>query len=81
MRVNINTYSSVKTICGFSERELEFPERSSVHDIMQKLFNEYDELGKMKGRLLFALNEEYCEESTIIRDGDSLAVFPPVSGG
>lgn len=81
MKVKINTYSSVRAECGFSERETDYPENSSVRDIMQMLFNEFDGLGKMKGRLLFALNEEYCDESTIVKDGDSLAVFPPVSGG
>jgi molybdopterin synthase sulfur carrier subunit len=38
----------------------------------------------LKGRLetvRFALNESFADASTRIRDGDVIAVIPPVSGG
>lgn len=32
-------------------------------------------------RLLTALNEDYADASTILKDGDELAIFTAVSGG
>lgn len=32
-------------------------------------------------KLLLAVNEEYADLNTILKDGDEVAVFTPVSGG
>jgi molybdopterin converting factor subunit 1 len=81
MRIIINTFSSVKKLCGFVERQIDLKEKSSVGDVLNVLFKEYNNLSKMKDKLLFAVNEEYCDEKKILHDGDQLAIFPPVSGG
>ncbi len=81
MKIVINAFSTVRSACGFSEKQMEFKDKSSVLDIVKILFNEYKDLAKMNGKLLFAVNEEYCDENKILRDGDRLAIFPPVSGG
>ena len=32
-------------------------------------------------RLRFAVNQEMAKESTVLKDGDEVAFFPPVTGG
>ncbi len=81
MKIVINAFSSVRSACGFFEKQVEYADGSSVRDIAANLFNEYNELVKMKGKLLFAVNEEYCDENKILQENDRLAIFPPVSGG
>ena len=81
MKVIINAFSSVKTLCGFAERQIEITEKASVGDAVKILFNEFDGLKIIKDKLLFAVNEEYCNGDKILQDGDTLAIFPPVSGG
>ena len=41
----------------------------------------YPELARFGRSLLIAVNEEYAPEEQAIRDNDTLALFPPVSGG
>jgi sulfur-carrier protein len=81
MRIIINAFSSVKKLCGFVEKQIDIKEKSSVSDALNVLFNDYSSLSNMKDKLLFAVNEEYCDEKKILHDGDQLAIFPPVSGG
>lgn len=81
MKIIISTFSSVRTVCGFSEKNINLNDNSTVGDITKILFHEFSELANMKGKLLFALNEEYCDENKLLREGDKLAIFPPVSGG
>lgn len=81
MKIVVNAFSSVKNLCGFSEKEFYLKEKSSVGDMLSALFSEYNNLIKLKNKLLFAVNEEYCDESKMLQDGDQLSIFPPVSGG
>ena len=32
-------------------------------------------------RISLAVNEEYCEPDLVLKDGDEIALIPPVSGG
>ena len=34
-----------------------------------------------RGRVLCALNMDYCAPEQAVRDGDEVAFFPPVTGG
>jgi MoaE-MoaD fusion protein len=47
----------------------------------QQLVETYPDLERFGRSLLFAVNEEYATAETQLKDGDELAIFPPVSGG
>ena len=81
MKVKILTFASIKDICGFDERDIDIPKEIVLSELMNKLSKEFPDLNNMTGSMLFAKNEEYCTLETILKDGDTLAIFPPVSGG
>ncbi|MBN2041845.1 MAG: MoaD/ThiS family protein [Spirochaetes bacterium] len=81
MKIYIHAFSSVKEILGFSKDEITVDKNISVEDVLQLLYRQYSELDKIKGKLMFALNEEYCNKKKELKEGDILAIFPPVSGG
>ena len=62
---------------------LELPEhtnaRTTVRDVADKLQADYPDLS-LKGALC-ALNERYVSPDQEVKEGDTLALFPPVSGG
>lgn len=47
----------------------------------QQLVDKYPNLERFGRSLLFAVNQEYATPETELKDGDELAIFPPVSGG
>ena len=81
MKVKILTFASIKDICGFDERDVNISKEIIISELMNKLSKEFPDLNNMTGSMLFAKNEEYCTLETILKDGDTLAIFPPVSGG
>ncbi len=53
----------------------------TVDDLRQALTVEYPQLPAAAGAIYAAINRAYAGDSTVLRDGDEVAFFPPVSGG
>ena len=74
MPVRVRLFAGLRERAGWSEKELEGIAR--VGDVWPAL-----ELGEEPGGLLYAVNREYAEPGRELRDGDEVALIPPVSGG
>jgi len=74
MPITVRLFAGLRERAGWSRRELEGLER--VADVWPAL-----ELGEEPGGLLYAVNREYAEPGQELRDGDEVALIPPVSGG
>lgn len=81
MKIKIKAFASVREMFGFEEKELTVSEGITVKDIISQFKKSYPPLNDFNGTLLFAINEEYCRETASLSDDDTLAIFPPVSGG
>jgi molybdopterin converting factor small subunit len=71
----------MKDICGFSERDFSFEKPVTVNGLIDELTGLYPAVSEKKGSLLIAVNEEYSDAGAVLKDGDIVAIFPPVSGG
>jgi MoaE-MoaD fusion protein len=74
MPVRVRLFAGLRERAGWSEKELEGIAR--VGDVWPAL-----ELGTEPGGLLYAVNREYADAGQELRDGDEVALIPPVSGG
>jgi len=74
MRVKVRLFAGLRERAGWSERELEGITR--IEDVWPALG-----LGTEPGGLLYAVNKEYAQRDRALRDGDEVALIPPVSGG
>jgi molybdopterin synthase catalytic subunit len=74
MPVRVRLFAGLRERAGWSEKELEGIAR--VGDVWPAL-----ELGEEPGGVLYAVNREYADSNQELRDGDEVALIPPVSGG
>lgn len=49
--------------------------------LMAKLQEQFPRLERLAPTLAVAVNREYAEADTVLKDGDEVALIPPVSGG
>jgi molybdopterin synthase catalytic subunit/molybdopterin converting factor small subunit len=71
--VHVRLFAGLREQAGWSSREVE---ASTVADVWPALG-----LGDEPAGLLYAVNREYAEPERELRDGDEVALIPPVSGG
>jgi len=73
MRVHVRLFAGLRERAGWSSREIE---ASTVAEVWPALG-----LGEEPAGLLYAVNREYADRTQELRDGDEVALIPPVSGG
>ena len=81
MKVKVKLFALYRERAGTSELWLDLPEGASVQDALNSLAQRFPSLEELLGRAFFALNKRYVQLQDPLKEGDELAVFPPVSGG
>ncbi len=81
MKIKVLYFSSLKDKLGKNMEDIDLPENSTVEDLISTLKEKYSEISDSLDNVMLALNEEYVEKNTPVKDGDTVALIPPVSGG
>ena len=82
MQITILLFATLKDIAGQSKLTLALADGpATVADVRRALVAEYPELAANVEAAIAAVNEEYAFNEEPVQDGDSIAFFPPVSGG
>jgi MoaE-MoaD fusion protein len=76
MRIRVRLFAGLRERAQAGERHVELPEGAVLADVWPAL-----ELGDEPPGLLYAVNKEYADRERPLRDGDEVALIPPVSGG
>jgi len=81
MTVNVLHFASFREAAGRDEESRELSEGTRVSDLWQMLRGEIPLLARYPGMPPAAVNREYVDPQTVLRDGDEVAFLPPVAGG
>ncbi len=81
MKVKVLFFGVTHDWTGVAEEQLELGEGESLEDLWRHCARRFPRLEAGAGSLLLAVNQEIAERSRRLRDGDEVAVMPPVSGG
>ena len=80
MTLEILTFGIARDIIGSSVLKIEMAEGASVDDLKHKILGLYPRFIALSS-LMIAVNAEYGNETTVLQEGDEIALIPPVSGG
>ena len=81
MRVSVRLFAGLHDLLGERNVTLELPERATVADLRTQLSREYPVVTPFLTTLVCAVGDEYVTADHPLREGDDVALIPPVSGG
>lgn len=90
MRVRTLYFARLKELTGREAEELEVPEGSRCIDVIRAMADRhgealrsylFDESGALRRSFAIALNGERSSPEAEVREGDTVVVIPPISGG
>jgi molybdopterin synthase catalytic subunit len=81
MHVTVLFFGVLKDLVGRSQETLELAAGSRLETVFQHYASEYPRLQQMANSIALARNQEFAGPETVLRDGDEVALMPPVSGG
>ena len=74
-------FAGLREAVGKKEHLLELDAPAPLAEVLARVERELPELVRYRGRLHVSLNEERAELQALVRDGDEVALLPPMSGG
>lgn len=79
--VKVKLFAGVAEAIGRRELAISLEAGATVETAFAAIAAAHPNVAKMRDTLRFAVNREFAEASSILTDGDELALIPPVSGG
>ncbi|MFQ5767485.1 MAG: MoaD/ThiS family protein [Acidobacteriota bacterium] len=81
MRIRLLYFALVAEIAGCQHEEMEVGDATSAGEVLLKVVDRYPRLGTPGFQPLLAVNREHASPEREVREGDEVAIFPPVAGG
>jgi len=92
--ITVKFFTTLREIVGKREEQIELPRPITVEALLKQLSKTYgnefvdyvfDELGNVRGHLQFLVNGKSITTmqgfKTTLKNGDQIAILPPVGGG
>lgn len=81
MQVTVRFFAIYRDAAGQPQLELEVAEGATLGDLLERLYENHPKLKKWADSILCSVNRSYAEDDTLLKEGDEIALLPPVSGG
>jgi molybdopterin converting factor subunit 1 len=81
MRVNVLYFGILKDLFAGERGPVDLPDGATVDSLLSLLRGQTSKQSDVWRTLAVAVNQEYAALSTTLREGDEVALLPPVSGG
>ncbi|MDA7920857.1 MoaD/ThiS family protein [Verrucomicrobiales bacterium] len=82
MKIKVLLFSLFRDICGSDELGFSFEgSEVLVSTFLESVYQKFPAMKEWDAKMLVAVNCEYSARNEVIKDGDEVALMPPVQGG
>jgi molybdopterin converting factor subunit 1 len=79
--VTVLLFAGIAEKAGWRKRSVDVAPGETIAQVRDRIIADWPTLAPYVPNLLYALDESYARENDLVRDGSTLALIPPVSGG
>ncbi|MBI5285955.1 MAG: molybdopterin converting factor subunit 1 [Chloroflexi bacterium] len=79
--VHVRLYAGLQDMIGARDIDMDLPAGATVARLREQLGQQYPVVQAFLPVLVCAVDEEYVPNEHVLREGDRVALIPPVSGG
>ena len=80
-RIRVRFFAALAEAAGQRETSIDVPDGEPVRNIAARLVKEFPRLEGLCANVAFSVNAEYVAAEQPLKEGDEVALIPPVSGG
>ncbi len=81
MKIKILYFALFREATGISEEIIEFQEGAKMQSLEDQLTTLHPSLANLQSSAIYSVNRKYVKPNLILKEGDEVALFPPISGG
>jgi len=81
MQVRVLFFGILKDLAGRGTDSLSLPEPAALRDVLKHYQERIPRLQEITTSIAMSVNQEYAGPDARLKDGDEIALLPPVSGG
>ena len=74
-------YSRLREIVGAPSLEITLNDGATVAELVKELSRKHPRLRDFEKSMLFGIGVEFVDRDHLLKDGDIVAIMPPVQGG
>ena len=80
-KIKVKFFASYKEAVGTDELDLDMEDEPNVSQLLEAVKAIHPAIGELLEPLIVSVNKEYAAFDKVLKDGDGVALLPPVSGG
>ena len=81
MQVHVKLFATYREIVGAGAITWSAQGGLTLRELVEGVMAKYPQLGLHRDTMLLAVNHDFASADRILREGDEVALLPPVSGG
>ena len=81
IQITVKLFAIFQEVFATDEMQINIKSDTSVSQIFDRLVSQHPHLEKWRSLTRYAVNLNFAEPHTILKNGDEVALIPPVSGG
>jgi len=81
IQITVKLFAIFQEVLATDQLQLSLESGTSVSAIFDRLVSQHPHLEKWRSLTRYAVNLNFADPQTILKNGDEVALIPPVSGG